>query len=123
MTVLLVDDDADFRMAMAFSLKFEVGRILEAGNGRMALEMIRSQPVDLVITDIRMPGGDGIELLEEIQKLPDRRPGIFVITGFSDSPPADLVEKGALRFFVKPFRLAALLEAVLVFSRKGKENG
>ena len=81
-TVLLADDDAAFRGVLKGLLDGLADRVLEAGDGREALALVGANPVDLVLTDMRMSGMDGTTLLA---RLPARVPAI-VVTG-ADAPP------------------------------------
>ena len=81
-TVLLADDDAAFRQVLTGLLDGLADRVLEAGDGREALALIAADRVDLVLTDMRMPGMDGTTLLA---RLPAPVPAI-IVTG-ADAPP------------------------------------
>jgi signal transduction histidine kinase/CheY-like chemotaxis protein len=81
-TVLLADDDAAFRRVLKGMLDGLADRVLEAGDGREALALIAADQVDLVLTDMRMPGMDGTTLLA---RLPAPVPAI-IVTG-ADAPP------------------------------------
>jgi len=67
-TVLIVDDEANFREALAFLLKMEGYKILTAESGHSALKLLKERKVDVVVSDIRMPDGDGIELLRRLKR-------------------------------------------------------
>ena len=82
-TVLLADDDAAFRGVLNGLLSGLADRVIEAENGPQALALIAANPVDLVLTDMRMPGMDGTALLA---RLPASVPAI-VITGADVPPP------------------------------------
>jgi signal transduction histidine kinase/CheY-like chemotaxis protein len=82
-TVLLADDDAAFRGVLKGWLEGLADRVLEARDGREALAVVGANPVDLVLTDMRMPGMDGTTLLA---RLPARVPAI-VVTGADVPPP------------------------------------
>jgi CheY-like chemotaxis protein len=104
-TVLVVEDQLDVRALMVRAL-FEQGyRVLEAGDGHEALEILGKQPgVQLVVTDIVMPRLDGFELARKLA--PTRIPVLFV-SGYGDRYtvlPGPLLEK--------PFSPIALTEAV-----------
>jgi signal transduction histidine kinase/CheY-like chemotaxis protein len=81
-TILLADDDAAFRRVLKGLLDGLADRVLEAGDGREALALIAADRVDLVLTDMRMPGMDGTTLLA---RLPAPVPAI-IVTG-ADAPP------------------------------------
>ena len=87
MAVLVVDDDAHIRSSIG---KFLIARghtVIEAANGEKAVEVVESQDVDIVITDVKMPGMDGFEVLRWVRSI---APGIeaIVITGVKDSESA-----------------------------------
>ncbi len=66
--VLVVDDEPHMRRVLEIMLNQAGYKVFVAGNGREALKVIRESPVDLVITDLRMPEMDGIELLGCMRK-------------------------------------------------------
>ena len=82
-TVLLTDDDAAFRGVLTGLLSGLADRVIEAEDGAAALSLIAANPVDLVLTDLRMPGVDGAALLA---RLPAPVPAI-VVTGADGPPP------------------------------------
>lgn len=103
--VLIVDDDPMMREVLARRLRRLGHIILEAEDGLQALETLRAEPVDLVLTDLRMPGMNGTELLERLQADPALRevPAIM-ISGAEDSGEViRAIELGAEDFLPKPF--------------------
>jgi CheY-like chemotaxis protein len=110
-TILVVDDETDLREAIAFDFKRKGFTVLTAESGNSALELVKSNKIDLVISDIRMPDGDGIFLLEQLRLQGIETPLIF-ITGFSDYSEATCIAKGAIRVVAKPFDRKALLVLV-----------
>jgi CheY-like chemotaxis protein len=112
-SILIVDDDELLRKTIVFDFKRRGFNILEAGNGTEAIGIVKSTRIDLVISDIRMPGGDGITLLEEIRAYDPRIPSVILITGFADITERECIEKGATQVVSKPFDRKALLSAVL----------
>ncbi len=82
-TVLVADDDAGFRLVLKAMLAGVVGRLIEAADGASALSAVDAAQVDLVLTDLSMPGIDGQALL---RRLPPGLPAI-VITGLDIEPP------------------------------------
>jgi signal transduction histidine kinase len=83
-TVVVADDDADFRRVLRAMLAGVTDRVVEASDGQQALTAIADSGADLLLTDLRMPGMDGYALLGQ---LPPDVPAI-VITGLDGSPPA-----------------------------------
>jgi CheY-like chemotaxis protein len=107
-TVLVVDDEASLRSLVARRLVQEGYRVLEAGNGVEALELLRvpGNDVRLVITDIRMPRMDGYELADRIGDRA-RSPKMLFISGYGQS---GVWLPGSV--FGKPFSLDALMDEV-----------
>ena len=106
-TVLVVDDDADIRVALEMSLTYEGYAVWTAANGRQALlrlkkEALEGRAPDVILCDVKMPDMDGLELLGEVQELEDAPP-VVMISGHADVPTAvDAVRRGAVDFLEKP---------------------
>lgn len=111
-TILIVDDEGDLRDAIAFDFKRRNFNVLTAGSGREAFQIVESQPVDVVVSDVRMADGDGVELLEKIKARNVHRPMVIFVTGFADISLEVAFDKGADAVFIKPFDRKALFEAV-----------
>jgi CheY-like chemotaxis protein len=111
-SILVVDDEENLRDAIAFDLKRKGYRVLTAENGSKAFAIIQSEHVDLVISDIRMPGGDGIELLKKSKRHQAALPVFIFITANSDLTEDDAYHFGAEAVFSKPFDRKALLNRI-----------
>jgi CheY-like chemotaxis protein/anti-sigma regulatory factor (Ser/Thr protein kinase) len=113
-TVLLAEDDAPSRQIYYTVLDAEGYHVIEVSDGKSALEVLNSEPVDLLVTDIMMPGMTGIELLERARKIrPDLR--AIVMTGHKTSEAViGALRNRACEFLEKPFRTEELVEAVRV---------
>ena len=72
-TILIVDDEKNYTLILAAVLEDEGFETLSANSGDEALEILSKSDVDLVLTDMKMPGMDGINLLERIKKNDDRQ--------------------------------------------------
>lgn len=116
--ILVVDDDPDIRLLLRLELSAEGHQILEAGDGKAALEVLERDAPDLVLLDMMMPVLDGWGVLQSIE--PDTAPPIVVITAMaseSDRHVVELLELGALDVIAKPFDpgwLVRLVSAVLL---------
>jgi DNA-binding NtrC family response regulator len=111
--ILVVDDEKDMlsllRRMITEERDFEV--IAESDPNR-ALERLRAEPVELVITDLKMPGMDGIALLEAIKKLQPKT-AVIVLTAFATIETAvEATRKGAFDYITKPFRQERILLTV-----------
>lgn len=105
--VLVTEDEKIIRLGICTMIRrssVPVQEVLEARDGNEALNILKSQKVDVLFTDIRMPEMDGIELAENIQKLPvDHRPYIVAISGYDDFDYAvKLMRAGAQDYLLKP---------------------
>ena len=112
LTILIVDDEAGLRKALRFDFKRGGFNVLDAACGKDAFEIVKTQKVDVVLTDVRMPNGDGIELLDNIKAMNPDVPVVMFITGFADISMEDAYNKGADAVFAKPFDRKKLLAAV-----------
>lgn len=113
-TILLVEDENDLRFVIKTTLESPKYRILEAQDGRKALEILRSEPVDLVLLDWMMPGLSGIGVAKALREDPaTAKVPIIMVTARSQR--AD-IEKGrslgAYAYLVKPFSPLELLATV-----------
>jgi CheY-like chemotaxis protein len=112
--ILLVDDNYYFLTGLSMNLcgYLKNCRILTAGNGVQALEIMESVPVDLIVTDLEMPSTDGYELVASIKKKYPELP-VFATTGLM-APETEqrLASLGAARCFAKPFGFKELADMV-----------
>ena len=109
--VLVAEDDAIIRMDLKEMLEEESYEVLEAGDGKQAVALARSEDPEIVILDIKMPEMDG---LTAAQKITDERLApVVILTAYSQR---DLVERaaqtGAMAYLVKPFQKQDLLPAM-----------
>lgn len=117
--ILIVDDEPDMRLAVRNVLKLRGYEVSEAGDGPSALAMVREGRPDLVLLDIRLPGMDGIEVLDGLKKLDDTLP-VVMITGYGHIQSAvDVMKLGANEYLQKPFENAQLVETVKRFVHAG----
>lgn len=100
--VLLVDDQPELRRLFRRSLHKAGYTVVEAYNGRVAVELARQLVFDVVISDVHMPDMSGIELLQTLKQLDEDLP--VVLTSGSPGPetPLEVGEYGAFAYLVKP---------------------
>jgi len=108
--VLVVDDEPDLREILRDELEFAGATLSEAANGLEALGMAKEKKFDAIISDIRMPGGDGMTLARQIKSQDGPTPVLFLVTGFADVIPAEAYEVGVEGFIHKPFNLGPVME-------------
>jgi len=107
--ILIVDDEPMLREILRDVLEFEGATIHEAENGRQAFDLHQREKFDAVISDIRMPGGDGLELLMSLRNVDCCTPVVMLITGFSDLSHDAAYSLGADAVLSKPFDVNELL--------------
>jgi CheY-like chemotaxis protein/anti-sigma regulatory factor (Ser/Thr protein kinase) len=110
--ILIVDDDPDVHQLLAAALQAPDRRIDSAADGLEGLARVQAAPYDLVITDVTMPGLDGLELLERIRKIrPDTRVMVMTVA----STPEDIIRalrEQAFTYLSKPFTIPAVRRMV-----------
>jgi CheY-like chemotaxis protein len=111
-TILIADDEADLREIIKDELEDEGCIVIEAANGKEAYARSLGHVIDAIISDVRMPGGDGMELLRKIKATNPFSPVVILMTGFTDIPHLHVYQLGAYTVFSKPFRLADLKAAL-----------
>ena len=101
-TILVVEDDVDFRETIVDFLEAAGHTVLQAMQGKEALEILKVNKVDLVLSDIKMPVMGGLELLSEIQNLGPERPKVVMMTGYSVYTQEEALKAGAEALVDKP---------------------
>jgi CheY-like chemotaxis protein len=111
--ILIVEDHPTMREAMRLVLEGEGFEISEAGEGRAALDMVRSDPPDLVFLDLNIPGSNGGDVLTQIKADPATAGvHVIVVTATGEEGRERALAMGADGYFTKPFSPIALLRTV-----------
>ncbi|RMG94275.1 MAG: response regulator, partial [Candidatus Dadabacteria bacterium] len=108
MNIVLIDDEPAVRDTLGEHLEEEGHRVRTAGGGEAGLFLLEEEPADLVITDLKMPGISGLEVLRRVR---ERWPAteVVLITGYGTLDDAvEALRHGAYDFLLKPVRLAQL---------------
>lgn len=110
--LLVIDDEPAIREGVRRILESESFEVETFGNGHAALENLKSKTFDLVITDLKMPGMSGIDVLRSIKEVQPDMPVIF-ITGYSSVDSAvEVMKLGAVDYIAKPFTPEEMLQVV-----------
>src|SRR5712691_6078727 len=99
--ILVVDDEQSMTQFLGIVLRKEGFQVTTVNSGRDALDKIRSEPFDVVITDIKMPGMDGIQLLQGIKKHDPVLPVVIMTAYASQQSAIDAVNLGAFQYLIK----------------------
>ena len=110
--VMLVEDDASLSEATLQSLRLEGFEVKAFGDARAALKALSPDFPGVVVSDVRMPGIDGIEFFAQLREL-DPELAVILVTGHGDVAMAvDALKNGAADFLTKPFATAALIRSI-----------
>jgi signal transduction histidine kinase/CheY-like chemotaxis protein len=110
--ILIADDEAIVVSLIRDMIEDEGHRVTTASDGQSALQAVKQRAFDLIVSDIRMPGMNGIELVRAARELqPDV--AVIFITGYADlSSAKDAIQQGAYDYIMKPFELTEIRTAV-----------
>ncbi len=116
-TILVVDDEELIRSLLNEFLTGLDYKVIEAADGKAGLDIFKREHIDLVISDIRMPGMSGMDLLKWIKSISPKTP-VLMITGYKPSPAQeDAMSTKADGYLIKPFELERLKLTIRQFLR------
>jgi len=108
-TILIVDDEPNYQIVLGEFLRDEGFETLTADNGQQALDLVKNNDINLVITDMQMPGMDGFALLQAIKEFRNTIP-VIMITAYGEVEKAvRAMQLGAFNYLTKPFNTEELL--------------
>ncbi len=112
LTILVVEDDRNLRDALRDTLEIHDYQVLEADSAEAATPLLARHAVSLVVSDVRMPGKSGYELLDELKRDFPQVP-VLLMTAYGDVANAvEAMQKGAVDYLVKPFKPKQLLSVL-----------
>jgi len=124
-TILLIEDDESLRKVMEYNLREEGYSVVTAADGRSGLERFQAQAVDLVLTDIRMPEMDGMEVLTRLKTMQPDLPVIVLTAHGTIDSAVEAIKVGAFDYLTKPFsreQLRAVVRNALDVAALTSEN-
>lgn len=124
-TILIVDDEKNYPLILSAVLQEEGFEPLTANSGKQALDILNHSDIDLVLTDMKMPEMDGIELLEKIKEKDPELPVIMMTAHGTVEKAVEAMQKGAYNYILKPFdneRLVLYVNKAIAMFRMVKEN-
>jgi two-component system NtrC family response regulator len=107
--ILVVDDEKNYTKIIGEILQEEGYTSITASSGMEALDILNTEIIDLILTDVKMPGMSGIQLLEKIKELNPDIPVIIMTAYGSVEKAVDAMHRGAYTFILKPFENQALI--------------
>jgi DNA-binding response OmpR family regulator len=110
--ILIVDDEVDLVTTYERLLHRKGYRVVSAGSCREGLLILEREPLALVVTDLRLPDGDGLDIVRAARRTPTPTPSL-VVTGFaSEASRAASLAAGAAGYLTKPFAASNLVSLV-----------
>jgi DNA-binding NtrC family response regulator len=110
--VLVVDDEDELREIFVDEFRAVGAVVHEARHGVEAMEVLRREKIHVVLSDVRMPGGDGISLMKNIDKEIRPKPLMFLCSGFSQHSIDEMKGLGVIEIFGKPFDWDTILSSI-----------
>ncbi len=124
--ILIVDDEPDMLRLLSMIIKEKTPyEVTTTNNPLEALELAKKGSFDLLVTDLKMPGLNGIELLEAVKRFDEDIPTIIITAYGTVEAAVETMQKGAFDFMTKPFRKEQILftiERALKWVRLQREN-
>jgi DNA-binding NtrC family response regulator len=110
--ILIIDDEVGVRASLKMILKSSESLILEAENARQGLEIVKSDKVDLVLLDLRLPDMSGLEVLKQIHQI-DPKLTVVMITAYGTTETIiEAIKHGAYEYLLKPFEVSTIKNIV-----------
>jgi len=124
-TILIVDDEKNYPLILRAVLEEEGFEAMTANSGQEALDIINNSDVDLVLTDMKMPYMDGIELLERVKAKDPELPVVMMTAYGTVEKAVEAIQKGAYNYILKPFdndTLVVFVKKAIAMYQVVKEN-
>jgi len=124
-TILIVDDEKNYLLVLSAVLEDEGFEVLTALSGQEALEIHNTSDLDLIVTDMKMPGMSGIDLLEKIKTIDPDLPVIMMTAHGTVDKAVEAMQKGAYSYILKPFdndRLIIYVKKAVAMYQVVREN-
>lgn len=111
--ILIVDDNADLVRIMGAHLEGHGYSVISASDVAEALKAVQTKKPDLIILDVAMPGGNGLNVLKRLNAAnPKNMIPVIVVTGIETRAKAEAFDAGAVEFYLKPVNMDILLECI-----------
>lgn len=112
-TILVVDDEKDLCDLFADEFEFAGANVIKAYSGNQAFELLLNNQVDLILSDIKMPNGNGVDLLKRVKGSEQHKViTVLMLTGYSDFAMEEVYDYGAEGLLSKPCKMDVLIENI-----------
>jgi len=122
-TILVVEDDQDLQEALCETLSLAGLRTLAANDGRMAIDVLKNEQIDMVVSDVQMQRMDGHALLKVIKQQYSKLPVLLMTAHGNVQKAVEAIRLGAVDYLVKPFDAEVLVNTVEQYVCNDTENG
>ncbi len=109
LTVLIIEDESTLLELMDDEFRYFGYKTITAICGNDAIKILSSQTVDIVVSDYKMPNGNGMSVLTYVQSMTEKRPAFYFISGQANVSTGEALKAGAKKFFPKPYGLDGLI--------------
>lgn len=110
-TIMIVEDEPDLLEMLIFEFEFLGFHVVSANSGDEAFKKLSQSSVNVLLTDVGMPQGDGVELLKKVRKK-YKNTKVFIMSGYSTLSEEEALVTGAQGYFLKPFRLSEVVSEI-----------
>jgi DNA-binding NtrC family response regulator len=117
-SILVVDDEIDLREILEEMLTLAGAEVATAESGTAAFEVLKQRFFQVVISDMKMSHGNGLELVKNICREISPAPKLFLCSGFADLSPEVMKENNIIDIFEKPFDIKKMIRAILKVAGK-----
>ncbi len=116
-TILIVDDEPGIREILTENFELDGFKVISASGANEAIDIFPNQKIDFIISDVRMPAGDGVSLLKHLREKHPNFTHIVLASGFAEITVEEVKRLGAIDLITKPANLDDLLELIKVHCR------
>jgi DNA-binding response OmpR family regulator len=120
--ILVIEDDASIRRGILHTLRFNGFETLEAADDTMGLRLATTEDYDLLLLDLVLPGGDGLDILKQVRARSSRVPVIILTARGDEEDRVKGLQLGADDYVVKPFSVKELLARIEAVLRRSPER-
>lgn len=110
--ILVCDDDESFRDVLAFDLREAGFSVITAPDGRSGFNLMAHERPKVIVSDYKMPNGDGMEFLDRVRRIDFEQPVVIIVTGMIDFSVEEAIDQGAEAVFKKPFAVSNLIDVI-----------
>lgn len=124
--ILIVDDEVELCDTMSLTFSIRGFEVISAYSGNQAIEILKTKPVDILLSDVRMADGSGLELVTWVHQSKLKIPVVALMSGYSDVSSQEISRLGVTLFFDKPFPVNTVIKTIRdeleILKKKSPDN-